>query len=244
MPYLDNRNSIAESIRSNLDNTSRLWVKAGHERVCSPLMEEAKRAGISIRVIPGEQFEKKFKGTRSYVVLEKEEFRYTDPEALLAAVPQMSRPLLSIFDGIYDPQNLGSVIRTAACFALDGVIIPRDNACGVTDTTANVARGGSDRIPVARVTNLARYIEQLKRKNVFCFGLDEQAGKDLFAVDLTMPLCLVLGGEDGLRRLTKDRCDLLLKIPTSPAFPSLNVANAFAIAAYEAVRQRAGLSEK
>jgi len=238
MPYLDNRNSILESIRSHADEASRLWIEAGHERICSSIMEQARRSGISIRVVPKDQFEKKFKGTKSHVVLEKESFRYTDPDALLARIPEIATPLFSVFDGIYDPQNLGSVIRTAGCFGFHGVVMPRDNACGVTDTVANVARGGTDHVPISRVTNLARYIEELKKRNIFCFGLDEQAGKDLFEVDLTMPLCLVLGGEEGLRRLTKERCDLLMKIPTSEAFPSLNVANAFAIAAYEAVRQR------
>jgi 23S rRNA (guanosine2251-2'-O)-methyltransferase len=240
MPYLDNRNSIIESLRSQPDQSARLWVESGHERSCGPVMEEARRAGVSVRVIPREQFQRKLQGTKSHVLLEREEFRYTDGDQLLAAVPTLAKPLLSAFDGIFDPQNLGNVIRTAACFHLDGVIIPRDNACGVTDTVVNVARGGTDHVPVSRVTNLTRYIEELKKKNVFCFGLDENADRNLFDMDLTMPLCLVLGGEEGLRRLTKERCDLLLKIPTSVGFPSLNVANAFAIAAYEAVRQRGG----
>jgi 23S rRNA (guanosine2251-2'-O)-methyltransferase len=238
MPYLDNRNSILESLRSQPDEASRLWVEAGHERVCSSIMEQAKRSGISIRVLPKDQFEKRFKGNRSHVVLEKEGFHYTDPDTFLARIPEISAPLVSAFDGIYDPQNLGSVIRTAACFGFDAVIMPRDNACGITDTVANVARGGIDHVQISRVTNFARYLEDLKKRNIFCFGLDEQADKDIFEVDLAMPLCLVLGGEDGLRRLTKDRCDLLVKIPASEQFPSLNVANAFAIAAYEAVRQR------
>lgn len=238
MPYLDNRNSIIESIRSSDGEATRLWVEAGHERVCSSIMEQAKRSGISIRVLPKDQFEKRFKGIKSHVVLEKEGFHYTDPDVLLARLSQIAVPLLAVFDGIFDPQNLGSVVRTAACFGLDAVVVPKDNACGVTDTVANVARGGTEHVSIARVTNLARYIEEMKKRNIFCFGFDENAEKNLFEMDLTMPLCLVLGGEDGLRRLTKERCDLLLKIPTSTRFPSLNVANAFAIAVYEAVRQR------
>lgn len=240
MPYLDNRNSIIESLREHPDEATRLWVEAGHERVCAAVMEEARKAGVSVRVIPKEQFQQRIKGSRSHVALERESFRYTDPDILLASIPAMNQPILSAFDGVFDPQNLGNIIRTAACFDMKAVIIPKDNACGVTDTVVNVARGGTDHVPVSRVTNLPRYIEELKKKNVFCFAFDEQGEKNLFEMDLTMPLCLVFGGEDGLRRLTKDRCDLLLKIPASPAFPSLNVANAFAIAAYEAIRQRSG----
>ena len=133
-------------------------------------------------------------------------------------------PFFSAFDGIYDPQNLGNVIRTAACFSLDAIFLPRDNACSVTDTVTNVARGGTEHVKIGRVTNLARYIEELKKRNVFCFGLDEKADKSLYRDGLTGPLCLVLGGEDGLKRLTKERCDMLLKIPASVDFPSLNVA--------------------
>jgi 23S rRNA (guanosine2251-2'-O)-methyltransferase len=235
---LDNRNSIVEVLRSHPEEATRLWVEAGHERPASTLMEEARKSGVSIRVIPAEQFERRFKGVKSHFCLEREGFHYADPNALLAAIPSMSAPFFSAFDGIYDPQNLGNVIRTAACFSVDGIILPRDKACGVTDVVTNVARGGTEHVKIGRVTNLARYLEEMKEKNVFCFGLDERAEKSLFEVDLTVPLCLVIGGEDGLRRLTKETCDVLLKLPASPDFPSLNVANAYAIAVYEAVRQR------
>ncbi len=238
MPYLDNRNSIIEALRSHPEEATRLWVEAGHERPVSAIIEEARKAGVSVRVVPKEQFARRFPAVKSHACLEREGFRYADPDALLAKIPSMPLPFVSAFDGIYDPQNLGNVIRTAACFSLDALIIPKDNACGVTEAVTNVARGGAEHVPIHRVTNLARYIEELKERNVFCFGLDEKAHKNVFDMDLTMPLCLVLGGEEGLRRLTKERCDMLLKIPASADFPSLNVANAFAVAAYEAMRQR------
>jgi 23S rRNA (guanosine2251-2'-O)-methyltransferase len=239
MPFLDNRNSILERLKEQPDQSVRLWIEAGFERTSSSLMDEARHAGVSIRVIPKDQFQRKLKGTKSHVLLETEEFQYADADNLLSTIPQMPSPVLfSAFDGIYDPQNLGNVVRTAACFHLNGVFIPKDNACGITDTVVNAARGGTDHMPISRVVNMARHIEELKKRNVFCFGLDENAEKTIHNVDLTMPLCLVLGGEDGLRRLVKDRCDLLIKLPTSPTFPSLNVANAFAIAVYETIRQR------
>jgi len=238
MPYLDNRNSIIEVLRSHPEEATRLWVEGGHERPVSAIIEEARKAGVSVRVITRDQFAKRFPGIKSHVCLEREGFRYAEPDALLATIPSMPLPFLSAFDGIYDPQNLGNVIRTAACFSLDALIIPRDNACGVTEAVTNVARGGAEHVRITRVTNLPRYIEELKKRNVFCFGLDEKAGKEVFDMDLTMPLCLVLGGEEGLRRLTRQRCDMLLSIPASVDFPSLNVASAFAIAAYEATRQR------
>jgi 23S rRNA (guanosine2251-2'-O)-methyltransferase len=238
MPYLDNRNTIIEVLRSHPEEATRLWVEAGHERPSSKVIEEAKKAGVSVRIIPGDQFSNRFKGIKSHVCLEREGFHYIEPDSLLAGIPSMHEPFIAAFDGIYDPQNLGNVIRTAACFSLDAVILPRDNACAVTDVVTNVARGGTEHVKIGRVTNLARYIEDMKKRNVFCFGLDEKADKFVFEMDLTGPLCLVMGGEEGLKRLTKERCDGLLKIPASAEFPSLNVANAFAVAAYEAARQR------
>ena len=173
MPYLDNRNSILERLKEQPDRSVRLWVEAGFERVGSSLMDEARRQGVSIRVIPKEQFLRKLKSTKSHILLEIEDFRYADADNMLSTIPQIQSPaLFSAFDGIYDPQNLGNVIRTAACFNLNGIFIPRDKACGVTDTVVNVARGGTDHIPISRVANLPRHIEELKKRNVFCFCFD------------------------------------------------------------------------
>ncbi len=238
MLSLDNRNSILEALQSS-PGTARLWVEAGHERVASELMGAARSAGVSVRVVGPEQFAKRFKGVKSHVCLEIEEFAYADADELLRRTPTLEEPLFVAFDGIYDPQNLGNVARSAACFGFDAIFIPRDNACGVTETVINVARGGAAHVPISRVANLHRYLEALKKQNVFCFGFDERADKTLPDADLTGPICLVLGGEKGLRRLTRESCDVLLKIPTIDRFPSLNVASAFAAAAYEAVRQRA-----
>ena len=105
-------------------------------------------------MIPKEQFARRFPAVKSHACLEREGFRYADPDALLAAIPSMPLPFLSAFDGIYDPQNLGNVIRTAACFSLDALVIPRDNACGVTEAVTNVARGGAEHVTICRVTNL------------------------------------------------------------------------------------------
>jgi len=244
MLYLDNRNSIIEALRASQGRTMRLWVEAGRERVSAGLMHEARLAGVSVRVVAAEQFAKRFRGVKSHVCLEVEEFAYADPDALLGRVAAFERPLFVAFDGIYDPQNLGNAVRTAACFGFDALFIPRDNACGVTETVVNVARGGAAVVAISRVTNMHRRLEALKKRNVFCFGLDERADRTLFNADLTVPLCLVLGGEKGLRRLTRESCDTLFKIPTAEGFPSLNVASAFAVAAYEAVRQRGAKKTK
>jgi 23S rRNA (guanosine2251-2'-O)-methyltransferase len=239
MPWLANRDSIIERLRARPESAVRLWVEAGRERASAPIIDEARRAGVSVRVVPAEQLARRFKGIRSHVCLEVEEFAYADADGVLAQAASLERPFFAAFDGVYDPQNLGNAVRTAACFGLDAVFIPRDKACAVTDAVINVSRGGTERVGISRVANMARHIEELKKRNVFCFGLEERAEKPLCDADLTVPLCLVLGGEEGLRRLTRERCDMLLKIPTVTIFPSLNVASAFAASAYEVVRQRA-----
>ena len=174
MLYLDNRNSIVEALLSQPESATRLWVEAGHERTSSEIMDDARKAGVSVRVAAKEQFARRFQGVKSHVCLEMEEFSYADPDALLGQTSALVRPLFAPFDGIYDPQNLGNAIRTAACFGVDALFIPRDNACGVTETVINVARGGASHIRISRVTNVHRHIEALKKRNLFCFGLDER----------------------------------------------------------------------
>ncbi len=102
----------------------------------------------------------------------------------------------------------------------------------------SVSRGGAERVPVVRVVNLARYMTDMKKSGFFCYGLDERGSVPSGQANLTGPVCLIFGNESGLRRLTRETCDQILRISTSPAFPSLNVATSFAIAVYEAKRQR------
>lgn len=244
MTLLTNRDSILEAIRHEPEHAGRLWIEAGHERGLERIIEEAKRAGVSWRVLPGDQFARQFKGLRSHVCLEKEAFLYTPPETLLEVARSRSDPVFCALDGVFDPQNLGNIIRSAACFSVAGLILPKDRACSVNDTAINVARGGVEHLPIARVTNLARFLEDMKERNVFCYGLDERAEKSLWDANLSGPLCLVFGGEEGLRRLTKDTCDELAAIPSNSAFPTLNVAMSFAIANYEAARQKARKGKK
>lgn len=236
--YVTNRNSIIETLLAHPSEATRLWVEAGYERASADVIQHARQAGVSIRVVSKEQFLRRFRGIKAHACLEREEFTYTDPDVLLSRISSIASPFISAFDGIYDPQNLGSIIRSSACLGVQALILPKDRSAGVTDTVIHIARGGTEHVSIARVTNMSRYLEELKRKNIFCYGLDEKADKNIFELDLSIPLCLVFGAEEGLRRLTREGCDELVKIPTVPAFPSLNVANAFTVAVYEVVRQR------
>jgi 23S rRNA (guanosine2251-2'-O)-methyltransferase len=239
---LDNKNSILEALRIHPEQAKRLWIEAGYEGSADKIIQEARRLGVSFRVLPREEFGRRFRDNRTHLCLEREAFSYREPDGLVKQVVKqfgsMRTPFLGAFDGISDPQNLGNVLRTAACLGMDAVILPKDRSCGVTETVSSVARGAAEHIAVAQVTNLHRYLEAIKKENVFCFGLDERGNRPIWELDLTIPLCLVFGREEGMRRLTRETCDEVARIPTAPNFPSLNVATSFAIAVYEVARQR------
>lgn len=216
----------------------RLWVEKGYEHVSDEIIKEAKRLGVSFRVIPRDAFTRKFKGTKSHICLERDEVHYVDPDLFLKEVSLQTAPVVCAFDGIYDPQNLGNIMRTSACLEIEGIILPKDRSCGITETVASVSRGGMEHVKIVKVVNLARYMDDMKKTGFFCYGLDERGSTPLWGADLRGPVCLVFGNESGLRRLTREKCDVILSIPSSAAFPSLNVATSFSIAVYEAKRQR------
>ena len=238
MPYLTNKKSILETFANHPGSAKRLWIEAGYEAVSDEVIKEAKKQGVSFRVISKEEFSKKFKDVKSHLCLERDEIAYTDPDVFLGDVGLMKSPLVCAFDGIYDPQNLGNILRSAACFGVDAIVIPKDRSCGITQTVMSVSRGAVEHVKVIRVVNLARYLDLLKEAGLFCYGLDERGAVSLWNADLKGPTCLVFGAEEGLRRLTREKCDRIIKIPTADAFPSLNVATSFALAVGETKRQR------
>jgi 23S rRNA (guanosine2251-2'-O)-methyltransferase len=147
--------------------------------------------------------------------------------------------LLLVLDGVTDPHNLGACLRTAEAAGVQAVITPKDRSAGVDGVVRKVAAGAADFVPVASVTNLARTLDLLKRAGVWVIGLDGETQQTLFDADLKRPLALVLGAEgDGMRRLTRERCDFLVRIPMIGKVESLNVSVAAGVALFEARRQR------
>lgn len=150
-----------------------------------------------------------------------------------------STPFFLILDHVQDPHNLGACLRTADAAKVDGIIITKDNAIGITPTVCKVASGAAETVPVYQVTNLARILRWLKEQNIWIIGAAGEAKETIFTADLNIPLALVMGAEGkGMRQLTQQHCDLLVKIPMQGHVESLNVSVAAAVMIYEIVRQR------
>ncbi len=150
-----------------------------------------------------------------------------------------SSPLLLILDRVQDPHNLGACLRTADCAGVDAVIVPRDGAAQVNDTVSRVAAGAAERVPVYRVVNLVRCLGELKSRGIWIVGTSDSAEQSLHECDLSGPLALVLGSEGkGLRRLTLEACDSVIRIPMSGSVSSLNVSVAAGVVLFEIRRQR------
>jgi 23S rRNA (guanosine2251-2'-O)-methyltransferase len=147
--------------------------------------------------------------------------------------------LIVLLDGVEDPHNLGAIIRTALAAGAHGVVIPERRAAGLTDTVARASAGALAHLPVAKVTNLVRTMEELKEAGYWLVGLDEQGDKSYTEVDYTSPVGIVLGSEgQGLHELTRKRCDFVVSLPTTGPVKSLNVSVAAGVVLFEALRQR------
>ena len=158
---------------------------------------------------------------------------------LIDRVTQSAEALLLILDGVTDPHNLGACLRSADAAGVTAVIFPKDKSADVNDVARKVASGAAEAVPWVRVTNLARTIESLQQAGVWVIGTDGDAETTLYDQDLTGPCALVLGSEgSGMRRLTRERCDFVVRLPMSGSVSSLNVSVAAGVCLFEAVRQR------
>ena len=152
---------------------------------------------------------------------------------------RVATPLILILDGVTDPHNLGACLRSADAAGVTAVIFPKDKSADVNDVARKVASGAAETVPWVRVTNLARTIESLKQAGVWVIGTDGDAEESLYEQDLSGPCAMVLGSEGaGMRRLTRDLCDFVVKLPMAGSVSSLNVSVAAGVCLFEAVRQR------
>jgi len=174
------------------------------------------------------------------VVLRVAPFMYSELEDVLSNYKESKDTLfVLVLDGIQDPQNLGALIRSAACAGVQAVIIPKDRACGVTPVVEKASAGAVETVPIIQVTNVIQALERLKQAGCWVFGLDGGATQNIYQSDFSGNLALVIGSEgEGIRALVRKHCDLLLAIPQYGGVSSLNASVAGGIVLFEAARQR------
>lgn len=170
--------------------------------------------------------------------------RTLNENSLLELVERISGPpFLLVLDGVQDPHNLGACMRTAEAAGVHALIAPRDRAVSLTDTVSRIACGAAEKLPFAQVTNLARTLDQLKERGIWTVGAIAETTQSLYETDLSGPIAIVMGFEgSGLRRLTREKCDILVQIPMLGTMESLNVSVATGVCLFESVRQRLGQS--
>lgn len=229
-------NPVLEALKAHPGDVVRVLVSRG-SRGGDRVAEAAAQAGVRIESVDaGELARRAHGGVHQGVGAELAEFKYGELEDLL----EPSGPaFLLVLDGVTDPQNLGALIRSAHALGAGGVVLPKDRAAGITPAAFKAAAGALEHCPVARVTNLARAIEQMKEAGIWTIALAADGEDELPRVDLTAPTALVLGSEGaGVRPLVRKTCDRVARIGMGGKVGSLNVAAAGAIALYEVARQR------
>jgi 23S rRNA (guanosine2251-2'-O)-methyltransferase len=242
------RHAVLETLLAARRRIYRLWLEGESNSppptgIVAQIVEAAQAAGVPTRTIKGGLFERlaQQNAHAQGVALEVGEYPYVEVDDLLARAKQKSEPpLLLLLDHLQDPQNLGTLIRTAEAMGVHGIILPERRAAGVTPAVSNSSAGAVERIYVAQVTNLNRTIEHLKSRNVWVAGLDSDPATPLIDTKLLSgALALVVGSEgSGLSRLTREKCDFLVRLAMVGEVESLNAAVAGSIVLYLARQTR------
>jgi 23S rRNA (guanosine2251-2'-O)-methyltransferase len=228
-------NPVREALRAK--RVTRLRVSARSDRRVDDLLALAARQGIGVeRVDPQTLDRAAGGGSHQGVVADAEEARDHSVADVIAA---SSPPLIVVLDGIEDPHNVGAVLRTADAAGVSGVIRQSRHSAALDGVVGRASAGALAHVRIATVVNIARTLEELKEADVWTVGLAGDAPEPYTEVDWTLPSAIVLGAEGtGLRRLVRERCDRIVRIPMSGAVDSLNVSVAAAVVLFEAVRQR------
>ncbi|HKC70177.1 MAG TPA: 23S rRNA (guanosine(2251)-2'-O)-methyltransferase RlmB [Terriglobales bacterium] len=233
-------NAVSEALKSRGRGFEYVGVaRERHDHRVQRIIDECRRVGVAVRFVSRQDIDR-LAGTASHqgVVAVTSAKTYAEVEEILGR-RRGEHALLVVLDGVEDPHNLGAIIRTADGAGVDGVLIPERRAAGVTATVAKASAGAVEHVPIAKITNVARTLEELKNRNVWTVGLDERGPQAYDALDYNMDCALVLGAEGkGLHELVRKKCDFLVSIPMLGQVPSLNVSVAAAVVLYEIARQR------
>ncbi|HIQ54062.1 MAG TPA: 23S rRNA (guanosine(2251)-2'-O)-methyltransferase RlmB [Pseudomonas pachastrellae] len=223
----------------------RLLLQAGrlNERQ-QALLALAERQGVALQRVAGDELDAQAEGVHQGVVAEVVPSQLWSEEMLGHMLDRLEgTPLLLVLDGVTDPHNLGACLRSADAAGAHAVIVPRDRSASLNPTVRKVACGAAETVPLVAVTNLSRTLKQLKQRGLWVVGTAGEADQLIYDVDFTVPSIIIMGAEGaGMRRLTREHCDYLAKLPMAGSVSSLNVSVATGICLFEAVRQRGAAS--
>lgn len=236
---VEGKNAVLELFRSNTP-IDKLLIEQSAKNSLTDIISKAQKQRIKISYLPKEALDrestvKNHQGVIAFV----SGYQYSDLDDIIAfAESKNQAPFILLCDGIEDPHNLGSLIRTCECAGVHGIVLPKNRSCQINETVIKVSTGACFNMRIARVTNLNDCIRKLKQKQIWVFGL-EANGTEIYKTDLTMPVALVVGSEGfGMSDLSKKLCDGILSLPMFGKVNSLNASVAGAVAIYDVVRQR------
>ncbi len=234
--------SVRTALAHGADQVLEIWFdKRRRDHKLKQILERAGELGVKLHPSDRQTLDKLSDGANHQGVAARVEVPAAlDEKALYALLDRLEEPpFLLILDGVQDPHNLGACLRSADGAGVHAVIAPRDNAVGLTPVACKVASGAAGCVPYVQVTNLGRCLKQLQKLGIWLIGTAGEAQQALYTADLQGPLGLVMGGEGkGMRRLTREHCDLLVSLPMLGVVESLNVSVASGVVLYEALRQR------
>lgn len=237
---IEGRNAVIEAFRSGKP-IDKIYIQDGvQDGPMQTIKREAKKHDTIVKFVEKERLDQMSKtGRHQGVIAMAAAYEYAEVEDILAAARDKGeQPFIFLLDNIEDPHNLGAIIRTANLCGAHGVIIPKNRAVGLTATVARTSAGALNYTPVARVTNLAKTIEELKKEGMW-FVCADMGGTTMYQLDLKGPIGMVVGNEgEGVGRLVKEKCDFIASIPMKGDIDSLNASVAAGVLAYEIVRQR------
>ncbi|HOG45268.1 MAG TPA: 23S rRNA (guanosine(2251)-2'-O)-methyltransferase RlmB [Anaerolineae bacterium] len=237
--FLYGRNAVLEALRAGRRRPYALALARGArpEGTLAAILDLARERGVPLREVEREELDRLAEGHQG-VALEASPYPYADLDALCAGVGPGS--LFLLLDLLEDPQNVGTLLRTADVVGVAGVILPERRAAGITPAASNASAGAAEHLRVAQVTNLVQAMEALRQAGVWLAGLEDVPEAQLYdAVDWRGPMAVIVGSEGrGLRRLVRERCDLLVRLPMAGHVSSLNAAVAGSIVLYQAWRRR------
>lgn len=233
--------AVEAVLKREPERLQQVWIQTGREdRRVKTVTDALNELGVPWKVVHRKELDQRVSGVHQGVVAAVSESREWSEDDLLAMLSGSGKPpFLLILDGVTDPHNLGACLRTADAVGVQAVVVPKDKSASLSPTVRKVACGAAETVPLVRVTNLARFLRTIKDDGVWLIGTAGEADSTLYQADFTGPVALVMGAEGkGMRRLTREHCDLLINIPMLGHVDSLNVSVATGVCLYEALRQR------